>query len=477
MKTSRTAVARRRRNSARAALYASLAVTAGLLAATYAWMQPRLQLGALTSWAWVDWAEYPEVQMLREYVAINTAMPPAGDPLAGARWFADQVAALGLDPVVETVGDEANVWAVLEGDSPEAVVLHHHIDVEPVPDPTQWAHDPFAGVIDPPYIYGRGTFDMKSVAVAQLFAVRRLIESVEESGAKPARSVILLATTAEETGSDFGTKWILRRHPELVERFAVVLTEGGAVESREIGDLKYWGTEFAQKRIVDVLVCGPRPAVESLREVMLGRAGEPKLVPEVERFLASYAPTRDAADLRRRLSHPRELLRDRPAFEDLSRYQKSFFRNELHPGGVYSDGDGAILRLRALLLPGEDPETALETLVPDWARHGLTVQVFDEGGAALGSPLEHWAYQGIDRLMRRQRPDVVHGPLINTLSATDARFLRAAGIQAFGFSPFGVVTAEVVDSRSFGTVNERMVLPGFVDGVELYAEVLAELVR
>jgi acetylornithine deacetylase/succinyl-diaminopimelate desuccinylase-like protein len=470
----RTPVARRRRSAARASLYASLLAGCLLLALIYAWMQPSFDFGMATSWNETDWTTYPEVQTLREYIRIDTSNPPEGNPLAGARWFAHQLTLLGLVPTVEEVGGEANVWAVLEGNSREAVVLHHHIDVDSIPDRGLWEYAPFAAEVDGPWVFGRGAFDMKSVAVAQLFAVRRLLES----GRRPERSVILLGTTGEETGSDLGMRWLVREHPELVERFAVVLTEGGAVEGRSMDDLKYWGTEVVQKRLLDVILCGPRERLEGIPDALrsLGlTGGEPKLVPEVEAFMEAYGPTRDAADLEQMLSDPRALLRDRAAFDRLSRYQRSFFQNQILPHRLADRVGFAELRLRLLLLPGEDPRRVVDEMLPAWVRHGVSMEVVDAGAASHGSSPRHWAFEAIDEVMAEERPDVVHGPLFLPLTATDARFLRAAGVTTFGFSPFGVLTSEVMQLRKQGTANERMHLQGFVHGVELYADVLERL--
>lgn len=472
-----TSLQRRRRNSARGALYLGLVLLGAILAGLYAWMRPTFsEFGMMIGWAKIQWEGRPEVELLREYVAIDTSMPPAGDPVAGARWVAEQLSGMGLDPVVERVGDEANVWAILEGQRREAVVLHHHIDVDPTPHPELWQKDPFGGEIDGPWIYGRGTFDMKSVAVAQLLAVRDLLAG----GGRPELSVIVLATSGEETGSDLGMKWILRQHPELVERFAVVLTEGGAVEGRSADDLKYWGTEFLQKRLFRVSLCGPR-------EVLVGIPGElrrlgllttdPELVPEVERFLSTYAPTRDAEALRELLSEPRRLLRDPARFKMLTPYLKGFFQNQLVPQGLVERGGVGELRFNLLLLPREDPEAILDELLPRWMRHGLELRIADvsNGGSGGGSSLDHWAFRTVDELMAERYPGVVHGPLVLPLTLTDARFLRAEGIPAYGFSPFVALTPQVYQLREFGTVNERLQLVGYSEGVELYAELLQRL--
>jgi hypothetical protein len=206
-------------------------------------------------------------------------------------------------------------------------------------------------------------------------------------------------------------------------------------------------------------------------------ATEPELVPEVERFMLSYGPTRDAEHLRRALSDPRALMRDRATFESLSSYLKSFFRNEAVPQGLWQTEGGWMLRIHVLLLPGADPERVIPQLLPPWTRHGVEMVVYDAGGAPHGSSPDHWAYRAIDELMAERFPRVEHGPQVLPATITDARFLRAAGVPAFGFSPFDVLTPEVVQLRYYGTVNERIALPGYVAGVELYGELVRRLVE
>ena len=468
---------RRQRNAARTSLYVSLALVAALVAAVYLWMVPRFDFGLMTEWSRTDWGSLREVQLLREYVAIDTS--PSGEAAAGTRWFADRLRRLGLSPVVEEVGGEANAWAILEGEERGAVVLHHHVDVESVPVGEHWFKDAFSGEIDGPWMYGRGTFDMKSVAIAQLLAVEKLLAELD--GRRPRRSLIVLATTGEEHGSDLGTRWVVQQHPELVERFEVVLTEGGAVEGRTRESFKYWGTEVAQKRLVVVEICGAarEPLAELERDMRRtgGYFTEPELVPEVERFMRSYAPTRDARHLRQALGDPRALFLDRATFESLSSYLKGYFRNVAVPQGLFENEDGWRLRIHLLLLPGAAPERVVSELLPPWTHHALAMSAYEDGGAFAGSSPDHWAFHTIQGLIGRRFPGVEHGPLVLPSTITDARFLRAAGVTTFGFSPFNVLTPEVTQLRHYGTVNERIELPGYVSGVELYGELLSRLVE
>ena len=48
-----------------------------------------------------------------------------------------------------------------------------------------------------------------------------------------------------------------------------MLTEGGVVEARARDEIKFWGTEFAQKRYADLIVCGDdRERLEDLRKTL-----------------------------------------------------------------------------------------------------------------------------------------------------------------------------------------------------------------
>ena len=57
-------------------------------------------------------------------------------------------------------------------------------------------------------------------------------------------------------------------------------------------------------------------------------------------------------------------------------------------------------------------------------------------------------------------------------TATDSRFYRTAGIASYGFSPFLIA---VTDTMGIGRANERMPMPGFVQGVATYRQLVKEL--
>lgn len=462
--------ARRRAIRIRAAIATAALL---LLLVAGAWFARRVAVLNLDrSWAEVEWAELPEVRLLQEYVRIDTT-PTTGSELAGARFLAERLEAAGLETHLERLGEGgANLWAILEGRRREALVLHSHIDVYPVDNPEEWKHPPFGGVIDPPHLWGRGVFDMKSVTVAQLQALVALLES----GRRPERSVIFLATGSEEVGSELGTRWILARHPELVSRFWAVLTEGGIVEPVTREEIKYWGIEFAHKRIAEAWVCaGRREPLDDLFAYLEEHRGSADaiLTPEVAAFAGHYAPSRQHRGYRRRLRDLAATV-DHPArVAELPSYLDAMLRNEVVALPVREDPDGGYrMKLVLRLLPGFELDDALPELLPAWATHGLSVTVLPAGGTAHGSPLDHPAYEGLVRAIEESYPDATVGPYFLPWNATDARFFRAASIPSYGFSPFLIFTTDTF--RVDGT-NERIGLPGFVDGVALYARAVERL--
>ena len=436
------------------------------------WLNRPLQGSEMERWAETDWLSKPEVQLLREYVRIDTS-EGTGDEIAGARFLAARLEKAGIRSRVEVVGErKANLYALLEGEDPRPLVLHNHIDVENA-NPDEWFHPPFEAFVDLPWMYGRGVFDMKSVAIAQLLAMVDL----KESGLPIRRSVLFLATSSEERGSRLGVRRLLSEDPEMVRGFWAVLTEGGVVEARSRDDIKFWGTEIAQKRYVDLLVCAAeKEPLEELRTT-LRETGHTdtdlKVVPEVRQVLRTYASTRDREELRELLANPDATIRDVATFRKLPDYLRSFFRNEAVPFPVKeAPGGGWQLLIKIHLLPGAKLEEELPKLVPAWMLDGLSYTL-DEPPAVASSSMDHPVFQAITETLEEHYPDATSGPYFLPWTATDSRFFRSAGVPSYGFSPFLIMNT---DTLQVDKANERFALPGFVEGVKVYRDLVRRLV-
>ena len=67
------------------------------------------------------------------------------------------------------------------------------------------------------------------------------------------------------------------------------------VEARSREEIKFWGTEVAQRRFADLTVCsGDREPLEQLRKTLVETGPtetELRLTPEAAATLAAYGPT------------------------------------------------------------------------------------------------------------------------------------------------------------------------------------------
>ena len=470
-----TLLDQRRRQAARFALYTSLVLVATVTVLLITLVNRPFEGSKIErEWRTRDYANLPEVQLLQQYVRIDTS-ETTGDEVAGARFLASQLEAAGIPARIEIVGDrKANLYALLEGEDPRPLVLHNHIDVSPVKR-EEWSIPPFEGRIDVPWIYGRGVFDMKSVAIAQLLAMIDL----KKSGVPLKRSVLFLATSSEEQGSRLGVRRLVALQPERVRSFWAVLTEGGILEARARDDIKYWGTEVGQRRYADLIVCsGEREPLEELSKMI--QAWSPavsnadlRVTPEVKKVLAAYAPSRDWDELRDILAHPEELVADQVKFRKLPPYAQSLFRNEAVPFPVEeAPGGGYRMLIKLQLLPGVELDEVKDKLVPAWMTHGLSTVLDDPPTARHGSSTDHPVFQAIQDTLEERYPEARVGPWFLPLTATDARFFRAAGVPTYGFSPFLVMST---DTYQVDSANERFSLPGFVDGVEVYRDLVRRL--
>lgn len=454
---------------ARLLLYATPIVLCAVILALVHWASAWMK-NLDMSWVGEDLTEERSVQLLQEYLRIDTTHA-TGSEIPGAEFLARQLESVGIEVQIERLGRRnANLWAFIEGDDPKAVTLLNHIDIEPIKDPAGWQHPPFGGVIDLPFIYGRGTFDMKSLAIAQLEAMMRL----KEEGKPLRRSLMFLATGDEEVDSRLGVRWWLDHHGDVASRISAVLTEGGAVEAVSLKEVKYWGTEFGQKRFVDVWICDSnfnklKALQTELRANREGTVYPP--TPEIAAYLKLYGPSRGNTLFSDQLKDPERLHLRTDEF--MSRRVLSLLRSEMAVFPILEDPEGGFtMRVIFHLLPNMTVEDGWDELIPDRLA-GFSYYVEEQHGIAPSSPLDHEIYSDIDAFMAQRFPDAPHGPLFIPWSATDSRFFRVRGIPAYGYSPFWFLSGDAAKMKG---ANERMPLPQLVLGVEIYSELVESLV-
>jgi acetylornithine deacetylase/succinyl-diaminopimelate desuccinylase-like protein len=399
----------------------------------------------------------PEVALLRdvykELVEINTT-DSVGDTLKAAEAMAQRLRAGGLpDADVQVLSSgprKGNLVARLRGTGARRpLLLIAHMDVVEAKR-EDWAFDPFVLQEVDGYFRGRGTIDDKAMAAS---FVTNLILYAKE-GFKPDRDIIL-AMTADEELSDSphdGAKWLLQNHRALIDA-ELALNEGGGGALRD-GKPARMSIQLAEKvyqtyRLAVKDPGGhsavPRPenAIYRLADALhrlaayqfpirlnpvtqgyFERTGATE-APEVARAItALLAGSTDAAAL--------APLTLRPAFNSILRTTcVATMLDAGHAENALPQTARATVNCR--ILPDEqvaDIERALVAAVDD-----PKVAVIPVGSAVASPPssLSPEVMGAVERLTARMWPGV---PVIPTMSGgyTDSRWLRSAGIPAYGVS-------------------------------------------
>lgn len=428
------------------------------------------------------------MDLLRGYLQIDTTNPP-GNESAGVAFLRAALEREGIEvECVEAAPGRGNLSARLAGDgSRPGIVLHHHIDVVPA-DTRLWSVDPFGGVVDRGYIYGRGALDMKSVGILQLMAVVAL----RRAGIQLVGDVVLLATADEEEDSEFGAEFVARHRGRWLAGAEAALSElGGILEqfalTRPIAIIGVSEKTPLPLRLTAHGVPGhgslPWPHTAPQRLVravnrLLGAERRPRVLPETQAFFATLAralPDSAAVgyqDLARALDD-REF---RAAFLTHPHYAASvgttFAVTGLHAGGKRNVVPAeATAEIDCRLLTGDDPEEIVA-----WVRRVIdddqvTVEPMQPPKLPNLSSTDTAVYRALAAALRSRMPDVEVAPAILT-GASDSWVFRRSGLQSYGFSPFVLEESELF--RIHGT-DERVSVENVRAGVRTYTELLLNL--
>jgi succinyl-diaminopimelate desuccinylase len=157
---------------------------------------------------------------------------PPGDVTAAADYVGEALTAHGLAVErIELRPGNVNLVCSLEAGPGPHLVLNGHLDVFPAGDLDRWSFSPTAGDVVAGRIRGRGAADMKGGLAASLAAFLL----IHELGGPPRGRLTLMVVADEESGSAWGTEWLLANRPELVPD-ACVIGEASARDAMRIGE-------------------------------------------------------------------------------------------------------------------------------------------------------------------------------------------------------------------------------------------------
>ncbi len=436
---------------------------------------------------WDDAAVRTEVTgILQGLLRCNTTNPP-GNETAAVNYLAGLLGQNGVDStILESAPGRANLVATLRGDgSRQPFLLMGHVDVVPA-EADQWEHPPFAAEIHDGFIYGRGARDMKGTVAVELMVLLLL----KRHALPLKRDVIFMANADEEAGGNFGARWMVENHPDLI-RAEYGLNEGGGgvlpidghqfilCQTGEKGNSRFvvrtHGTPgHASQPHKDNAILHLADAVTRLGEAHLpihvtdtarafveGIARE--LGPDGEEWLGLL----DAGTFW-------STLDNLPVSDGIKRRLIATFTNTAVPTILKAGSKTNVIPsvaeayVDSRKLPGSTNASfarELRTVLPGWAEIEFTG---DMPGieARPDSPL----FEKIKSVMQRYVPGGVVVPAL-VVGGTDARHQTKLGTQVYGFSPSNAAPAE--SERVHGH-NERIHVDDLLFGVKATYDIVSE---
>ena len=409
----------------------------------------------------------PEIQLLQQYVRIETLNPP-GHERPGALFLASLLEKNGVKAeLIESAPGRTNVYARLKGRRPgEGLLLLNHIDVVPAVA-KQWKYPPFSGKIALNQLWGRGSLDMKSIALCELDGFL----AVARTHRTPERDLVFLAVADEEQGGKLGTAWLLQHRPDVFDGIRYAINEGGVTETKQ-ERLTYFGIEIGTKLGVRMRISAP--SRDQMRRVRI--ALEPyaaprdpeRILPEVREFLHDIAPYR--VEIRSLLD---DVVRtDRAGkFWLLPQGYKELTQNVVWISGVKTKDGRATIDVNLYNLPDEDPDRRVAWLRSKIAPFGATIdEIVSRDPPAPLSSTRTPLYALIVREARRQYGQIGIGTEILAAWTNDSRYLRARGINCYGVWPFEVNFYQALGIHS---VDERIRIDWYMDGIALSRRLIA----
>ncbi|KAM3502403.1 hypothetical protein MY10362_004877 [Beauveria mimosiformis] len=152
---------------------------------------------------------------------------------------------------VERINTYGLLYTIYGSDSDlKPILLMAHQDVVPVADGSTWTHDPFEGVYDGQYLWGRGAVDDKNSLTAIMSTLEAMLGSTYW---RPRRTVLVAFGFDEECSGYLGAHHIAEvlTHRYGDDGLAVILDEGG-FGIQTIGNVKYVLPSITEKGHVDV---------------------------------------------------------------------------------------------------------------------------------------------------------------------------------------------------------------------------------
>ena len=401
-----------------------------------------------------------------------------GDERAVAEYVVRSLDEVGIKAeIYESAHNRCNVIAKIPGSNSErpGLVVHGHIDVVPAAA-EEWQVDPFSGVIKDGAIWGRGAVDMKNMDAMILAVVRNWART----GIKPPRDIVLAFFADEEAGSIYGSRYMVKEHPEVFQGCSEAISEVGGFSVTLSNGKRLYMIEAAQKGInwMKLTASGlaghgsfinRENAVTALSEA-IAKIGNHQW-PQTYTSAVNQLFTELAKALGRELTDDyREFLVEIPS---VARMIAATLQNTANPTMLEAGYKVNVIPKEAAayvdgrFLPGYESdlmETIKEIVGPNIKIETVTRDI------ALEVPFEGALVEAMKNAIAKLDPEGIPVPYLMS-GGTDNKALSELGIVGYGFSPLRL-PADLDFMALFHGVDERIPLESLEFGVKALEDFL-----
>lgn len=407
-------------------------------------------------------------RLLGLLVAADTTNPPGNEARAVALG-ASRLKEAGIPyEITEFAPGRQNLVARLKGSGGgKPILLLAHVDVVGA-EGQKWSTDPHAMTEVGGFLVGRGVHDDLGMAAVAL----EVLVMLKRAGTALKRDVIMAWTGDEESGGA-GIQYILKNKPGMLEA-GLAFNEGGGIVLGEDGKPRFVNLQMAEKTYEDFelrtrgptghsSVPLPDNAIFRLARALgrlSGYRAPVRLLPITRAYLRGRAAIErePLAGAMRALADAKGALPEGPlqtVEEDpiLSSLLRTTCVATMLSGGTRVNAlpAQAMANINCRILPDESVEDLQKKLAELVGDPRVEIKPLEQPGRSEASPVEGPGPEAVRAVMAELYPGLPIVPILSR-GATDSRFLRRAGVAAYGFNP---IAQSEEDGRRAHGIDER----------------------
>jgi acetylornithine deacetylase/succinyl-diaminopimelate desuccinylase-like protein len=388
-------------------------------------------------------------ELLQNLIRFDTTNPPGNEALL-MEYIDSLLTAAGFETAfIAKDPTRPNLLTRLKGkgEAPP-LLLYGHADVVTAAN-QNWTYPPFEGRIADGFVWGRGALDMKCGLAMMIASLLR----AKAENLQPAGDIIFCAMCDEETGGNYGAKFLVEEHPEIFKDVKYAVSEFGGY-TMYIDGRKFYLVQVAEKQncCVEMTFHGPGghgsvPVKDSAMSKMgkvLVALNEHRLPVHISpvtekmiRIIASHLPSPSSTYFNQLLDPALtdeilEVIKDKTGnfFDPLLHNTvnaiivKGGERINVVPGEVTLYLDGRIL-------PGFTDKDLISEL-RQIAGEGCNIKITMY--EAVKSHIDLKLFDMLADILKQKEPECIPIPIVIGAS-TDAKQLAKLGIQTYGYLP------------------------------------------